>query len=430
VLSHKAARQGQRNRNKVVSRYSKPTRGMQGPDARLIEDFIGRGGSGGSWAFRALDPCAEQLAGGERIPDRTTGETVAFECRGDRTIMPPTDLADSAEWDCLILSMPIPEAPIWIFTKKTSDANWPAQPSIFGDPAVNPGYVWNVHDPTWWKLRSTGPTLGNYSEAFRTTFKGFSVLHDAPDLYNQGRVFLGQYRSHAIKVDYTESALTGNDKGAVTSNLWFKKIPSDQSALLSACPGMVKMRAVHGAYIPSRFSNPVHTYTDTPWGYLRIDDTAVATRGLSAVTYEMTDGNGNNLGEHTLTGTDASAWTVVSGTDNTQVGVCLFTGMAKQATLDIKLRFGLEAQAAPASPWSLFTEETPYPDEAAITEMAIIQDKMDTGYPESYNSFGALIPVIGGIVAEIARWGIGKATAWFTKRYSKPATQPVDIPVD
>jgi len=385
-------------------------------DVRTIESFIGRGGAGADWAFKALDPCSEQKEGGKRIPDRTASATVAFEGRSDALISAPTEVSAGEEWDCMIVAIPVPESPFLVFKRAAGGASW-GTPNVHEMPSISSG---NVVTATWKVNQDGWPSLGVNGAAYRTTYKGFSVVFDASDLNNEGRVYAGQLRGGIT------SRMTGDPGAGDFGNhptYIIDQIPEGPQALDSACSGMVRMKAREGIYVPCRFTDPEHVYQKTPWSHINNAGTGAAggSNVLGDVRYQFATVLGGTGGVEAglpVTGGDPLLTRVVSGIDNTQVGVAMFMGIHKSANLDLKMRLGMEAQSDPGSPWSLFQEDAPLPDMSALTDFVVIQESLAMAYPERFNSFGALIPVIGEAVAAMAGWGIGKATKWLTNRYT------------
>jgi len=395
-------------------------RGMGGTDTKYIENLIGRGGPGGAWAFKALDPCAEQEEGGLRIPDKTATDTACLEGRADLSVTAPAAVPSDGHWDCLLVSMPLPEAPIWYWTRVSGTDTWTAQPQFIFTPGLTGADLDIETGVNYGSLKTIGPTLGQNGDAFRTTYKGFSVIHDSSDLHNEGRVFAGQIRAPPFV-----GTEPGPDGGPAFTRKFFTfgKIPQDTSALLSSCTEMVRFKAREGIYVPQRFNQPKHAFTSTDWRPLSVGSNPKDCEGLFSLRYAFVDQTGAATQTVTVNGYSPNSDYVVSGADNTQMGVAFFMGIHKESTLDIKLRQCEEVQVAPASPWSFFAEPTPLPDEAAIRDVAIIMDELNVAYPERYNSFGALIPLIGQAVSALVGWGAGKVTNWLSRRYGKKTAE-------
>jgi len=387
---------------------------MGGTDTKLIEELIGRGGASGAWAFKALDPCAEQEEGGLQIPDRTATATAPLEGRSDITITAPAATPADGNWDCMILSVPFPEAPIWVFTKDVNAAlgSW-GTPTIYPLPSIKYGRLSGS------ATLDFAPLLGQYTDGFRTTYKGFSVIHDSSDLHNEGRVYAGQIR--AIPSSEIED-VTELSSGVKSENTrWIMgKIPQDQAALLSACGEMVRGKARDGIYVPVRFNQPKHDFSPCTWAPLPTSTVSQQFfRYLQRIRYELVNSDGTVASASPLFAGTLAQEVLVSGIDNTQLGVAMFMGIHKTSNLDIKVRMGLESQVGPGSPWTDFAKPTPLPDETALTDVAIIADELNVAYPERFNSLGMLIPLIGSAVGSLLNWGVGKLAGWASNRYAR-----------
>lgn len=269
-------------------RYTtKTVRGMANSpaDAQLIEDAIGMRG-GGPWVMKGLDPCADSIIGGTRIPDQTIGRTVAFEYKDDILVTAPSGVTADLEWDCLILQLPIPEMPYLICKKKSTDTAWlyrdlsDANTLGVSLPSLNYAKVRSNQLSTPWRAETEGATLGQICTAFRTTFKGVSVVFDAPDLHNEGRVYSGN-----IRTEITTAQVEIVDESGVTStynhpSYIIDKIPVDERALISVCPEMMRAKAREGAYLPARFMNQAHDYSKCSWEPIAHGDLVAKTRFL------------------------------------------------------------------------------------------------------------------------------------------------------
>jgi hypothetical protein len=391
-------------------------------DARAIEEHIGRGGAGGAWGMMALDPFAETLMSAVRIPDNTVGQTAAFLSRFEHTIAPPASLPLNTMWDCVVITLPFPEAPVLCFTKPSINPLFPVglpdgptgQTILLWGQAVTPGSVTGNSSNI---LATPSPSFLTNAEAFRTTHKGISIIYDDAEIEKRGRVFGMQMRT-AIQTITREGSDTDAGPpvvwdGEMSTSLQQHRIPLDQGSMYSTCPDMSRWLAKHGAYLVNRFTQPIHPYMSSS-GRSRVvgdKDTRAKKVNLSFVYDDGTEQayNLQYLGKRA----------VVSGQDNTQIGIMLFKGLGSTGTLDLKFVQGHEVQVDPGTPWSLFVEKAPDPDQKALDDQILIQDRLPYVYPEKYNAWAALIPVIGNVIASLATWGLGKAINWVTSRKPK-----------
>jgi hypothetical protein len=409
-----------------------------------IEQCIGRTQAGGDFVIRALDPCAEVKTGGTCIPDLTANSTVAMNFNSDFTMVAPANLGDE-DWDAYIMLTNLPEAPVLYWTKKSSQADFDFNddPTIITAPSIVyastesplPLATSNKHP---WELKTDGPTLGQYSSAFRTTFKGLSCIVDMPTLNNEGRVHAGQLRIPPTEITQLcgQVDATGNiikETGVSVNAYVIGKLPTNVAALKAACPNFLRSHARNGFYIPGFFNQSTHTYTPCPWDPMATTSRLEESRVIKGVHLEFIDETGKKAFDRVLTqrigGSGDKYQVAVSGADNTQVGIAIISGVTKSAIFDLRLELGVEAVASANSPWYPFQRNAPLPDLAALQEHFIIQNQMAPAYVEKFNSAALLVPVIGAIVSTLVPMGIEYVTKWLKKRSDRP-TQPVDIPVD
>lgn len=397
--------------------------------AQKIEQIIGRRG-GGEWAFRALDPCSETSfsPNGARIPDQAQTQTAAMNFRVDKFIAPPSNLNDGDTWDCMIIALPFPELPFLTVVKNSNEQDWSSAFGRLNSTAANGVYPQSITFPALQygevtestrQALTNGPTLGQYSEAFRTSYKGFSVKFNANALNDQGYVWAGQ-----VTMGPSTSEVDPGD-GFVYDLHAIAKLPMDVAALVSICPSYVRMNAREGVYLPIKFNGQNHEYRPCTWQTIHTNDQANKTHLLDGIElgYQRSNDSipvdGTNPVK-TRSPLDNEQPVVVSGFDNTQVGVAMFMGMGRGATLDFKGRMGVEAVASGSSPWNPFVAEAPMPDSVALEEFYTVQNLLAPAYPEKYNGWGWLIPVIGEAVARFADWGIKQITSWLDSKYNGP----------
>jgi hypothetical protein len=389
-----------------------------------VEKSLGWTPAGRDWCIRALDPCAEIKTGGVRIPDYTVNKTVAMNFHTDFTVTAPAGVEANQGWDLYILELPLPEAPYIVYTKPSSTPAFDfSEGRVISMPAVNFSTLRAPNPPagiTPYQLLSDGPTMINNSTAFRTTFKGLSCIVDVPTLTDEGMLHAGQFRMAGGKTAVPIGNMTDGvvaEIGASCNRNLFTKLPTDVSGLQAVCPTFLRTRARAGYYIPTFFNNAQHTYVSAPSDPLHASDTGLNTYPIEHVVLEFVETNGNDGFRGPLT--SGGQYVGVSGTDNTQVGVCIITGIAGSANLDFRGELGLEAQASPNSPWYPFMANAPFPDPKALQDQIIIQDMMAPAYLEKYNSLGLLVPVIGAAVSALTSFGMNAISGWLNKTSSR-----------
>jgi hypothetical protein len=385
-------------------------------DIRSIEEHIGRGGEAGVWAMMALDPMAEADVGGCRIPDKTVGSTAAFVARNDTTISRPPGLPSDVDlWDCLILCLNMPEAPFVYFTKATKEPKWVLDNMhVLSMPTLDPAY--HSYNKTAITSELGSPKLLRDAEAFRTTHKGISIMYDAPSLFDQGRAFCCQMRATPNITEKT-SADTGEGlEKQICKTAEYFKIPGDQGTMYSVAPEMTRFKAKHGVYMPMRFNNVIHNYTTTS-GATKAKGEQDNRMISGLIQLQYSDGTVSpSFRLSSADGPKDGSELGVSGLDNTQVGIILFKGLSELATLDVKMLEGIECQCDPAASWCNFMERVPDVDEKALEMQVTIADRLPMAYPERYNAWGALVPVIGQVLGSVLQWGVGKVTTWLSNR--------------
>lgn len=415
-----------------VTRYVNPM------DARAIEDHIGRGGEGGAWAMMALDPFAETVMTAVRIPDNTVGMTASFLSRFESTVAPPTGATSTATWDCLVITLPFPEAPVLVYKKLSSDLRWPGavtatanEAQVISANGIPPGWSALNHS----NVVGAQPTFLANAEAFRTTHKGLSIIYDDSALEKRGRVFSMQMRT-AIQTFSQESVdVTGTPPdtvwdGRMSKNLTQYRIPADQTSMYAVVPDMTRWKAEHGVYVVNRFTNVVHAYQSSS-GIAKVPGNKDPRMYQVTIGLVYEDGTEQlTVLETPISTTAARQYMRVSGQDNTQIAVVLFKGLGGTGVLDLKFVQGSEVQVDSATPWALFNEKAPDPDQAALDDQIVIQDRLPYAYPEKYNAWGALIPVIGAVLNSILPWAAGKVGGWISSKLQPKKAEYVDLPLD
>jgi hypothetical protein len=400
--------------------------------AKRVEQLIGKRG-GGEWAFRALDPCAENPYSERacKIPDQTSSSTVALNMRTDFIIPAPSD----KKWDCMIVSLPFGEVPMIHMVKESTSDEWDLATAPFKHvhnyPSLVYGRVKANHGSGAFQAVTEGPSFGQLGDQYRATYKGFSIVHIANDLTNEGMVYAGQISmppsSKVLEVrdaDDTERNINNS-----FTQLSVAKIPYNISALIASCPGYTRTKAKEGVYIANKFVNAAHKYTSTDWVPIIIGAQPSATTSTNTVEVSFVDEQKNRQLTTLLADSVAGETLTVSGYDNTQVGVVIFEGLNPLSSLDVKLRGGFEAVPAPSSAWFPFATESPMTDNEALEEFYSIQSRLPDAYPERYNSWGALIPLLANVASGVVGWGVERIRTALNQRYG-PKPQYIEESVD
>jgi hypothetical protein len=230
----------------------------------------------------------------------------------------------------------------------------------------------------------------------RGTYFGVTGHLDAPQLSDQGRIVAGQV---AIPYEVTTSPISGNawisgtaagGDAAIDSGVYMlDDVPLDEDCLTQAAIGAANWEAREGIYMPMRFRDPVHLFTQPGTKhFLGIGTNAVlGTRALeSTVNVAAPAGFTGSLASHIAP----------SCLTNFQTGVILFRGIANNSNIQLKFRMGVEGQVDTCSSISPFQTQSPLLDQVAIDRVTELAQVMSNVYPARYNDFGA---IIGSIIS-------------------------------
>jgi len=334
---------------------------------------------GSRYAMRSLHPMDEDLAGGTRLPDATSDQTAALECRYTDVIGAPAGLAAGATWDMDILVLNIPDV-AYLYrvypsaTPPTSPSYQPVYFPVFGDQPI-----------------TQDPNLSKWSAAYRGVFKGLTTHLVASALNDSGLVYGAQWAS---KPDH--SAVSPN-AGAVIQYLEYSQTPATPQELEAQVPGTVMFNARHGMYTPFKYIDPVHLYTSSETNNL---NNAASKHGHVVM---ITD----TYGEQELTTHRCSD--VVNFT----VGMQMYRGLASNASVHVHIREGLEVIPSTTSPWTAFTETSAYYEPRVMEKVVQVQQQLALSFPANYNDLSGILGAISKVVnfmspvtGAIKKWGV------------------------
>lgn len=372
------------------------------------------------YALRALHPCDDTLAGGERIPDMSNQETCALEPRAWAVVSAPVGLDAGKLWDCVVIYPNLPDVAAVVLVCETGHS-FPDKGTLMpyrtptGITSVDPGQPVVVNGSYWLPFPSlqvpygsnnanegslkTQTMLSQSASDYRAVFKGATVVFNAATLSDQGMLFAGQWLQEPDKMETTPDTLSPQ------SFLAYGNLPLSEDSLYSKLSDLVQMRAREGCYMPFKYAQPYHSYVNG--GGAGSVDWAVfgATRFTLSQTHLV-------LGSIDSADETKGSRVAVSAPVNVNVGVMLFRGMAATTTLDIKLRQGLEVIPSPYGPWGSFIETGPIPDTALVEKVVGIQRELALAYPERYNSLGGLLALVGPLVGKLGAWALPKIASW------------------
>lgn len=362
---------------------------------------------GHEWAMRALHPCDDNQIPLVGIPDEASTKSNVFEIRHSYTVAAP-NATDT--WDCQILELPTIDVPAVFRTKKASDppvsASW-TQWQLFSNVGnqFNPGRLAIVEATTGPVVNLT-PQLCNDSDQFRSTFRGLTIIHDAPALENQGMVTSGQWGNGGSLLgrDFKFTGGGGSDDIQVPT-LQFDDIPLSQDDIIVKCPGATQWQAREGVYLPVRFNDSVHKYQDPGGDIFPNPSNQLVKSGLVISTTD-TDPT-HVLQPQILHDTDNLSVTT-AGQCNMLMAMSNFTGLSPKAQLVVKIRSGIEFVATATSNLAPAARNVPNKDQVALDVVHNIAKNIPQAYYHKFNSLGLMLPTIFGA----AKAALGLAAPW------------------
>ena len=358
-------------------------------DPRNIVASMGATGPGRSWAVRALHPCGEDLTGTLRgIPDRTSMPICCPEGRLFTNVTKPSlsvrtqpegndfDWGKVKTWNLCIISLPSDRGLI-VLQANASDAfvdTNPAENASIGvwnwvKPDATPSDSVTVASAACMILEvpviSSSTSLESVAQSFRVDYFGVTTHLNAPALSNQGRVVAGQ-----VTGNYHQPELTNPSAQA---EVWDIHVLMDQVQLTQTDVSVYNGEAKKGVYLPHRIANPVVNLKQIPKlpRNVRINPPS--------------DGEivGGDLGDTAFIDTD---WLV---------GVQFYLGIDPAASVDVKVRLGLEFGVSFDSPWRPFVMKSPLLDQKALDVVATLAQSEPHAYEAKYNDLGKILNNIG-----------------------------------
>lgn len=372
--------------------------------------------AGHKWALKALHPCDESKSELVPIPDNATSDVACAEIRHSRTLGAPSGA--TGNWDCQILVIPTSDIPAAFRTRPSGGAWSPWQALLTITPNFTPGLV---------QIASAGnpfqalvdPGLNKLSEEWRQLFRGMTIVHDASALANQGMVTAGQW---GAKSDIISDHPMVN--GATTTPekidfLVFTDVPDDDDKVVMKCPSATQWEARNGVYLPMRFNDPTHLFSEPTGSEFTPAGSNTATKIGMPVILSGTGDTWSILGDSIQVPGSAPGilhCPTTSGGVNQMVGTAIFQGLDKSSSLVVKLRSGIEFVPTTGTE-ALWMAKTRCPEDAvAIKNVQIIGNKIPMQFPHKYNSLGWLLPLIKqaakGAWAIAAPWLGQKITEW------------------
>nr|WLJ60694.1 MAG: capsid protein [Varroa destructor virus 9] len=373
-----------------------------------VQTELGGTGVGSMWAFRYLHPCDEMQSGGERIPDLTSTATCAAELRVRHHLSAPADIGSSLTWSAMIVIPPSMELGCVVFTRPDSSKQWTSVNKVLDYPSVKlPRYVGLLPD--------LEAPLGKLTDACRATYRGVTCHLVASSTTNQGMVYAAQWAQVAEMT--TAKPESGHEKPSgveAQQIVQLINLPTNIDELYAKEGRTVQQEAKKGCYMPLRFVQPVSRFESPAtrgiiWRIAGVSGSKLATyldwTGNAAEPdkpYAPSDvyDTGYHLGTS-------------YGPDNFNTGVIIFDGIDKAASIEIKIRSGVEGVPGAQSPWSPFIENSPVVDESAIKSAIGVAAQSELAFPVSYNDLGLLwSKVIQPLLKGVVRWAGPAVMSW------------------
>lgn len=397
-----------------------------------IESRLGVTTVGREWAMRALHPCDDATGGGVCIPDLSADMSVAMENRHVTTLSAPAGTTNT--WSAMIFMPPLADIPVVVKIRDDSaqnnefwQLNW--QEPQFGDSdLVTPGTVNIGGDPTAFRLW-TQPTLSKWSEQFRLTFRGVTTHLISSALTNTGKVTMGQWGDTPVSV--MDNVDSGGGQSSPTAVTLIESIPVNGDQLVQKVPAAGRWEARKGAYMVMRFNNPTHLYTGLNGNQAVVAGDSGRRDAGRPVIIRAVRPDGGQVSDRpsiiwrnppTAPDSEGTAYTT-AGVVNQQAGMILYEGLDKGATIDIKVRSGLELVAGSTSPWAPFMSSNIADDPRARIRVHQVQRQIPLAYEAKYNSLGALLGTIWGALQPIVSGilpGLGSSLGGMAARAIAP----------
>lgn len=356
---------------------------MATPFTNIDYAKIGRTDSGRAWVEKAIHPPGMPLSRICGMPDNEAFPSTVVEMRNTNTVVAPTMVSTDTTWNCLLLTLPGPEAPVLVW-KWSATAVSPTADMAVG--ANRPVILYNTnYNFTSWALDVS---------RWRMLYGSLTVELNAPEILNQGMVYCAQQRME-IGLNGIENA-QNNTIGLTAQQVLLSQLPTNPSLLAQISPGFYKQLAREGVFTVQGLAQPTNLYQAGAEVFATIGTAANHTPATG--TYGCAP-----IGNRAVTwGSPYSCCAGVS--TNWSSSWVLFTGISQSATLELKSIHGYEMQAGVGSSFQLFVEPSAEPDSLAVDAYYSIRHGMADGYPAKFNFLGSLLSFIPAAISKIASW--------------------------
>jgi len=369
---------------------------------------LGATEDGRQWALCALHPCGEMKTDPVGIPDNTQAAVVTPAYRGSNVIGPAID-AITTTWDCQVLFPPFAEIDFIYRVRAAGSDDW-----------ANPWHI--VRNPGF-DLSPDGSakTLGDNYRVLRMQGRGYTVHLRASATTNQGTVYAGQVSANKAS-NFTPEGVTlvPDQRGFATTDVDILDVPSSSTILTQQDVLFTKWEAMHGVYMPMRFSQPTHLFVDTDHGdvfqFTNGEEPPVLYQYPSAVLGIVSSPTNAFLFDTIANGVTPTFNSPPGAPHETQVswgvskplnqltGVLFFEGLDPAASLEFKSKMFLECQADQRGAAVLpFVHSSPISDCSALEVVAQVGQVQRHAYEAAYNDFGSMLSSIWNAISGLAR---------------------------
>lgn len=347
----------------------------------LLPSHLGSSTVGRAWALSALHPCNEDGLGSVGIPDTTNFQVCTPEARSQLVINQPSGVAANATWDCVVLIPDIVEFSSVVFTKP-SNKTWA---EIRAD--------LNSATPT-----ATPPTLSKFSlfssnyisedaDRWRTTHRGATAHLNASAIANQGMVYADNWGYELI--NHQDPA--DPNRGTVC----FSTPLIDPTSMTERSPKMYVNNARFGCYDIM--------YPMSAVGAMPYFTGELLPGNADHVTFIYPDETSPNLAvleDHAHSYVQGANH--YSGVGGFTCGFMVFEGLAGDASIQLKVKQGLEMVPTNATIAQAFTKNSPMLDRDALDVVCRVAQSSAGAYPASYNDFSSILGSITNAIKGIA----------------------------
>lgn len=331
-------------------------RARVGALSKVEGEVLGTTPAGRAWALRALHPNDDRTAGGASIPDSANAKTASIEARIDAVISPLVDVGGST-WDCQVVVLPVVDATLALRTRK-SGGTWSfwqcIQPHLG---TIRPGLAKPAINAASEITIVSQPAMSGSTNGFRQTFKGVTFELNASAINNQGIVTSGQY-ADAFDMDLI-AFQRGNEAVAIGNRLQaliVKDIPESFTQVVDKVPTAGQWPAREGVYLPMRFLDDFHQYKSDASSELLTNGQQPAGVPIIIKHSDAENNISDLLWDSQLNSANAVTTTNVI---NQQIGVVIFSGIASDATIFVKLREGVQLQPTTDNPLIATIQDAP-----------------------------------------------------------------------